>query len=59
MLSEGKLADFTVQRTIPLTAGTPLVLVDIKLLAKIMPSAKTVVFRGFLAEKSQFSVCYR
>jgi len=38
LLSEGKLAVFTVQRTIPLSAGIPLVLVDIKLLAKIMPS---------------------
>jgi len=47
------LADFTVQRTIPLSAGIPLILVDIYILAKIMPSAKIVVFRGFLAEKSE------
>jgi hypothetical protein len=33
-----RLAVFTVQRTVPLSAGIPLVLVDIKLLAKIMPS---------------------
>ena len=49
MLSDGKLpslrrlADFMVQRTIPLTAGIPLVLVDIKLTAKIMPRGNYVL----------------
>jgi hypothetical protein len=44
-----RLAAVTVQRTIPLSAGIPLFLVDTNYLAKIMPSAKSVVFQGFLA----------
>jgi len=56
MLSDGKLAGFTVQRTVPLSAGIPLVLVDSYILAKIVPSVKIDVFRGFLAGKSRFLV---
>jgi hypothetical protein len=44
-----------VQRTIPLSAGIPLVLVDANYLAKTVPSAKTAVFMRILAKIKHFS----
>jgi hypothetical protein len=35
-----------VQRTIPLSAGFPLILVDIYLIAKIVPSVKIVILHA-------------